>query len=115
MDSHYKCNSTNCTFTGVGGGEGALKDKGHIFIFICGEHEGGILQATGGNLVSITQYCATVFNCTDPVNCWVEDIKAHVYNQALTGVKAVSIMPGCTLICESQFFLITVSCYCPEI
>ena len=85
-------------------GRRSYGDKwGHFFLFICGEYEDGVMQATGGNLVSMSQYCASVYNCTDPQNCWMEDIKAHNYNQNLDGVKAVSLMPGCRITGESIF------------
>ena len=32
-----------------------MHSGGHFFLFICGEYEDGIMQATGGNLESITQ------------------------------------------------------------
>ena len=108
MDSHYMCNSNNCIITTEGGGSTRIYggDRnfhkiGHFFLFICGEYEEGILHATGGDLRSMTQYCATVYNCTDPQDCWMEDIKVHEYDQNIDGVKAVSIMPGCKLVCKS--------------
>ena len=61
MDDHYHlCNGTDCNITTEGGGGGGYHEQGHFFLFICGDYEGGILQATGGNLVSITQGCDSI-------------------------------------------------------
>ena len=62
MDNHYKCDGTDCTIETEGGGGTKIyrggrnmHSGGHFFLFICGEYEDGIMQATGGNLESITQ------------------------------------------------------------
>ena len=48
------------------------------------------------------QYCASVYNCTEPTKCWMEDIKSHGYLKNIDSVMAVSIMPGCKLSGESR-------------
>ena len=101
MDDNYLCNDTTCAITTERGGDANIQREGHLFLFICGDFEGGIMQATGGNLNSITPFCASLFNCSDPANCWMEDIKAFDYRTRLTGVKALSIMPGCKVIGET--------------
>ena len=92
----YMCNDATCTIT-------TTDPQGlSFFLFICGDYDGGILQAMGGNLVSITPFCATLYSCLDPLNCWTEDIQANnEFNNTArgmpSGVKAVSVMPGCEL------------------
>ena len=55
------------------------------------------MQVTGGNLINIWQFCASVYKCTDPANCWMEDIRADEPVGTPSGVMAVSIMPGCAI------------------
>ena len=55
------------------------------------------MQVTGGNLINIWQFCASVYNCTDPAHCWMQDIRADVYTSMSIGEMAVSIMPGCAI------------------
>ena len=73
MDNHYKCDGTDCTIETEGGGGTKIyrggrnmHSGGHFFLFICGEYEDGIMQATGGNLESITQggHVSTYDVCT---------------------------------------------------
>ena len=93
----YMCNNTKCTIT--------ITDeerKGSFFLYICGDYIGGILQTTAGTIVSIRQFCASLYSCSDPVNCWTKDIRtdgaAGLGTLVLgTRVKAVSIMPGCEM------------------
>ena len=92
------CNDATCTITTEGGG-------GTFFLLICGDYTGGILQVTGGNLVSIRQFCASLYNCLDPMNCWMKDIRTGEGQKAVSGVKAVSVMPGCEITGENFFFL----------
>ena len=54
------------------------------------------MQVTGGNLDHMLQYCASIYNCTDPDNCWMEDISTGKMNE-YPGVMAVSVMPGCAI------------------
>ena len=102
MDNNYLCKHTTCTITTKRGGDADIQKEGHLFLFICGDFEGGTLRATGGNLNSITPFCASLFSCSDPQSCWMEDIKAFDYETPLTGVKALSIMPGCKVIGEGE-------------
>ena len=103
MDSsNYLCKDTSCTITTERGGDADMQKEGHLFLFICGDFEGGTLRATGGNLNSITPFCASLFSCSDPAHCWMEDIKAFNYETPLAGVKALSIMPGCKVIGEGE-------------
>ena len=53
--------------------------------------------------------CATIYNCSDPEDCWLEDIGTGSFSPTENGVKgvgdnkhsmiywvrAVSVMPGC--------------------
>ena len=57
------------------------------------------MQVTGGNLVSIRLFCASLYNCTDPANCWMRDIVADEDEGTglASGVMAVSLMPGCEM------------------
>ena len=61
------------------------------------------MQVTRGNLVSIRLFCASLYNCTDPANCWMRDImtgqgpSVNTADVLATGVMAVSLMPGCEM------------------
>ena len=101
-DTQYMCKDTKCTIT--------ITDeerKGSFFLYVCGDYIGGILQTTAGTIVSIRQFCASLYSCSDPVNCWMKDINTGGAAGHMpagqsnlvhgTGVKAVSIMPGCEM------------------
>ena len=88
---NYLCNNITCSIRAGGGG-------GPISLYICGEYTGGVMQATGGNLINMMQFCASIYNCTDPPHCWMEDIMAeHPKIPKYHGVMAVSVMPGCAI------------------
>lgn len=56
------------------------------------------MQVTRGNLINIWQFCASIYNCTDPAQCWIEDIRAaQTLSTGVSGVVAVSVMPGCAI------------------
>ena len=61
------------------------------------------MQVTRGNLYSIRLFCASLYNCTDPANCWMKDIMAgedpSPFSEGVlaSGVMAVSLMPGCEM------------------
>ena len=55
------------------------------------------MQVTGGNLDHMLQYCASIYNCTDPAHCWMDDISAEPKISKYHGVMAVSVMPGCAI------------------
>ena len=96
-NENYLCNDTACNITTGGGGE-------PIFLYICGDFTNGIMQVTGGNLDYMLQYCASIYNCTDPDNCWMEDISTgHSKMYEYHGVMAVSVWPGCAISGEILF------------
>ena len=87
------CNDTTCNITSAQG-------RGPVFLYICGDYTGGVMQVTRGNLVSIRLFCASLYNCTDPANCWMRDIVADEGTDGgilASGVRAVSLMPGCEM------------------
>ena len=97
-NSHYQCFDTSCTITTRGG-------QGTFFLYLCGDYSGGILQVTGSDLISVRPFCASLYNCSDPNNCWMEDIRSGEKKGGYRfGVMAVSIMPGCTIRGESTVF-----------
>ena len=95
-DTNYNlCNDNTCTITT---GDGGVPN----FLYICGEYTGGVMQVTSGNLKNMWQFCASLYNCSDPANCWMEDIKAYgapggIGGGIASGVVAVSVMPGCEI------------------
>ena len=73
---------------------------------MCGDYTGGRLKAA--DAIAVRPLCATIYNCSDPKNCWLEDIATGTFRDTENGVeigntntygifwvRAVSVMPGC--------------------
>ena len=78
---------------------------------MCGDYTGGRLKAAGAN--AVRPLCATIYNCSDPEECWLEDVATGAFRDTENGVaneelnipmiywiRAVSVMPGCNFVGE---------------
>ena len=105
--SNYMCNDSMCTIS-TEDGPGSRKSQNlrdgeeTFFLYVCGDYNRGILQVTEGNVGGIREFCASLYNCSDPEKCWMEDIMTG--GVGVSGVMAVSIMPGCKMKGETTLF-----------